>query len=99
MSLPIIVRQDAQADITQAHTWYGGVRDRNGNTFVDAMNHAFAVISENPDAFQVVHRNARRYVVDRFPYVVIYFVTATAVGILAVAHGSRHPRIWRKRVP
>lgn len=99
MSLPIIIRPDAQRDIQEAHGWYGHVQDRHGRTFVEALDDAFSRISEHPEALQVIHRQARRYVLDRFPYLIIYVVTTTAIEVIAVAHGSRHPRIWRRRLP
>ena len=98
MSRPIVIRPDAQDDIREAGAWYGDVRDRNGKTFIDALDDAFDLISEHPEAFQMVYRSARRYVLKRFPYNLIYVVTENAVEVIALVHGSRRPKVWKRRV-
>jgi hypothetical protein len=39
-----------------------------------------------------------RYVMKRFPFVVVYRVTTDRIEIIAVAHGSRKPGYWKKRL-
>jgi len=41
---------------------------------------------------------ARRLVLARFPYALVYVVTAQGVVVVAVAHARRRPAYWRKRV-
>jgi plasmid stabilization system protein ParE len=36
--------------------------------------------------------------VKRFPYVVYYRVHPDRIEVIAVLHGSRHPRTWRGRI-
>ncbi|MBI3775205.1 MAG: hypothetical protein HY273_06575 [Gammaproteobacteria bacterium] len=39
----------------------------------------------------------RRYVMQRFPYSLIYTVSSEEIRILAVAHHSRRPGYWQGR--
>lgn len=42
--------------------------------------------------------DARRRVVRRFPYVVIYLVEPEHIEVLAVFHTSRDPKQWQGRL-
>ncbi len=42
---------------------------------------------------------ARRIVLKRFPYDVVFLLDRDRVVILAYAHHSRRPGYWRERVP
>jgi hypothetical protein len=44
-----------------------------------------------------VARHARRILLDRFPYSVIYRASADEILIIAVAHLRRRPGYWRHR--
>ena len=39
----------------------------------------------------------RRFVLDRFPCIVVYVVTDTEIQITAVVYDGREPGYWRKR--
>ncbi len=39
----------------------------------------------------------RRFVLDRFPCIVVYVVTDAEIQITAVVYGGREPGYWRKR--
>lgn len=43
-------------------------------------------------------RRIRRYIMGDFPYVLPYLVRDETIFVLAVAHTSRKPRYWEKRV-
>jgi len=45
-----------------------------------------------------VHREARRALLRRFPYVAIYVVRDESVFILAVLHQRRNPRLAKARI-
>jgi plasmid stabilization system protein ParE len=50
-----------------------------------------------PLLFAESYRGIRRVPVRRFPYVVYYRVEGDDTVVLAVLHGRRHPREWKKR--
>ena len=39
----------------------------------------------------------RRFVLDRFPCIIVYVVTDAEIQITAVVYGGREPGYWRKR--
>ncbi len=42
-------------------------------------------------------RTIRRFLLRRFPYVIIYEIVSDEIHILAVAHTKRRPGYWKNR--
>ena len=65
------------------------------------MEAAILTISEDPFRFQSVGQEIRIFRLPRFPYYVYYHYSraSAALIIYAVAHHSREPDYWRKRLP
>lgn len=94
----IIVRPAAAADIEDAHQWYRDKRPELGAEFLVAVRQAGARIRDNPEAYPVVHREARRIRLRRFPYSLLYRVYPDVIVVVACIHGRRDPLIWKARL-
>jgi plasmid stabilization system protein ParE len=57
-----------------------------------------AEIARAPLMWPVVRGDARRRLVRRFPYAVIYLAEPEHIEVLAVFHSSRDPKQWHGRV-
>ena len=97
VSLPLIVREAAQEDIREAVDWYEHRSTGLGGQFLDRLDACLSLVARNPELFPEVHRRLRMAVLQRFPYLVIYRVTPEFISVVAVIHGSRHPRRWKGR--
>jgi plasmid stabilization system protein ParE len=93
----LIVRPAAAADIEDAHRWYRDKSPELGTKFLDAVREAGARIMENPEAYPVFHREARRVRLKRFPYSLLYRLYPEHVVIVACLHGRRDPLRWKAR--
>lgn len=71
-----------------------------GEEFVQAIERALAAISSSPTRYKRVGKNLHDFRMDRFPYHLFYLHVpqSDCVTILAVAHTSRRPGYWAKRV-
>lgn len=97
MSLRVDLRPEAEADIEEAATWYEAQREALGDEFLDEMLSVFDTISDNPNLFPIVHRDTHRALIHRFPFGIYYRIEDESIVVVAVMHGSRHPRRWQKR--
>jgi plasmid stabilization system protein ParE len=97
MSLPVVLRAEAQADFDDAFDWFERQRPGLGVDFAARVQEVFDRISANPLLHQVVFKDVRRAVVKRFTYSVFYRVEASQVLVLAVFHSKRDPSIWQGR--
>ena len=58
---------------------------------------ALRKISKNPFLYPMVHRNTRRILIRRFLFAIYYLIEQESVIVIAVMHGSRHPKRWQYR--
>ena len=97
MTLTVHLRPEAEADLEEAATWYEGQVAGLGEEFLNEALAAFDAISENPALYPVVHRCTRRALMRRFPFGIYYRAETNLLVVVAIMHGSRHPRRWQTR--
>jgi plasmid stabilization system protein ParE len=97
MSLPVVVRPEAQQDLTDAEAWYERQRSGLGQDFLAEVSVQFDDIAAQPQLYAVAWKNVRACRLRRFPYVVYYRAWDDRVEVLAVLHGSRDPAVWQSR--
>jgi plasmid stabilization system protein ParE len=97
MSLPVVLRDEAQAEFDQAFDYYEAQRPGLGVTFAERVQAVFDGISANPLMHRLVLGDVRKAVVRRFPYCVYYRADSARVEVIAVFHTSRDPTIWQGR--
>jgi plasmid stabilization system protein ParE len=61
------------------------------------LDDAMERISMHPDRWPRYLHGTRRLLARRFPFAVIYRVTADRVLVVAIAHQKRRPGYWRQR--
>ncbi len=98
MNLKIHFRLEAEADIEEAAIWYEKQRKDLGKEFLDVVLSMCDTISANPNLYPVVHRRTHRAVMHRFPFGIYYRIEKKSIIVIAVMHGSRHPKRWKKRI-
>ena len=81
-----------------AHGYYSARSERAGIAFLAELDRAIVGISENPRRYRSHLHGTRRYVMRRFPFLVIYQEVGDALEVVAVAHARRRPAYWRDRV-
>src|SRR4051812_40712422 len=98
MSKTVIIEPEAEADILHAYDWYELQRPGLGIDFALCVEAALASIGERPRSFPKVYRNARRVLIHRFPYILIFVERGDLVVVVAVLHGARDPATWKRRL-
>src|SRR5262249_30015394 len=98
MTLPLILRPEAEQDTSEARDWYESRREGLGDEFLDELNKAFDRIRQFPQRYAAGYRDVRPALLHRFPYVVYYRLTPTNIDVLAVVRGSRRSKTWRSRL-
>ncbi len=104
MTLPI--RFDAEAeDEFEAAALYYEERSRGlGTAFLNSVDDAVSRLREAPQRFGRLpgvpeELGVRRILVSKFPYSLVYLVLEDEIRVLAVAHGSKRPGYWTRRLP
>lgn len=95
MNRSLVIRPRARLDVAEAIDWYAGQAPGLGDEFLHIFELTVQRIEENPFQYQIVHRELRRVTLHKFPYNVIYAVTADEeIIILRCIHGRSDPRRW-----
>ena len=68
-----------------------------GLAFVAEFERTTNLVLENPMLGAIFRGDRRRYLLRRFPYSIIYQVTAEELRVVAVAHHRRRPGYWANR--
>lgn len=98
MSLELIIRPEAEADITEAFEWYETQVPGLGSEFLLVLDALFNSMLRNHRMYPVVHKNVRRALTRRFPYAVFFITEETRIVVLSVFHAKRSPKTWKGRV-
>ena len=98
MIFTIHIRPEAEGDIEYAAIWYEKQQENLGQDFLAKLSSTFKELSENPKLYPAIYRDTHRVVIHRFPFNVHYLIEDTSVIVVAVMHGSRHPKRWQSRI-
>ena len=98
MSLPVVLRPLANADIQQIHAELDAQAIGLGDKFLDRLQEALDRIEAMPEMYAEVWGTVRANRLRRFRHVVYYVVLADRVEVIAVMHGSRDSSAWQSRV-
>lgn len=89
---------EASRELEEAFEWYLGRSLQAAEAFLREIDRAVAVIVAGPGVWPRFEVGTRRYVLQRFPYNIIYREAQAGIEVVAVAHHKRRPRYWYRRL-
>jgi plasmid stabilization system protein ParE len=89
---------DARSEFLEAVEYYEARQHGLGKRFQAEIAEVCATILEHPFLWRERDGGFRRVNCPVFPYYIAYFIRGTIVVVAAVAHASRHPDYWKKRM-
>ncbi len=89
---------EALEEAEEATRWYAERSAMAAIGFAEELSAAVAHIERAPITWPIYEHNARRFLLRRFPYSIVYRVDVTRIVIVAVAHAHRRPGYWRDRL-
>lgn len=100
MSYKLIIRLEAELDIQDAFEWYEAQSSSSGlgSEFIRAVDACLSNIGRNPLAYPIIYKQARRALIRRFPYGILYVFEQEIISVIACFHAKRDPKSWQDRV-
>jgi plasmid stabilization system protein ParE len=87
---------EAAEELEATTAWYAKRSVAAAAQFVAEVEHALEQVVSSPARWPRYGR-ARRYVMRRYPFSVVYWEMETGVEVLAVVHAKRRPGFWQGR--
>ncbi len=94
---PVIFDPDAELEFLSAVEYYEECQKGLGRKFISEIQFAVDKITEAPFRYRVIRSPFRRYLVQKFPYGIMYTIEPDHIRVIAIAHTRRKPKYWVKR--
>lgn len=101
--MKVRILAEAELEASEAARWYEDKKANLGLEFLDAVAQGLEALEKDPSRFTRVpiappDRDVRRLLLKRFPYELVFEIRAEEVLVVAVAHSSRRPFYWKRRL-
>ena len=93
----VIIDSEAEYELSESVNYYERRVPGLGLALERTAREAVATIQADPHRHALQQDGTRRFVMERFPFVIHYFEMADTIWVLAFAHTSRKPGYWRRR--
>lgn len=95
--MKVIFASGVLEEASEAEAYYESKVDGLGEAFSSVLRSSIQGIKRYPHRSRLFSREYRRFIVDRFPYGIIYRIEGDIIYILAIAHFKRRPFYWEGR--
>ncbi len=99
MSFKISYSQGFYFDLQQSIDFYNSRKKGLGTRFFKTVKSQIAKIQKNAYGFQIRYHNIRCSPLDKFPYMVHYWINqeSNTIIIIALFSDFRNPNVWENR--
>jgi plasmid stabilization system protein ParE len=89
---------EARKDFRDAIEWYRDHSPTAAVQFRITVSEVIRHIVQAPQRWPSHSHGTRRFVMNRFPFSIIYLDDPDTVSIVALAHNKRKPGYWKQRL-
>jgi plasmid stabilization system protein ParE len=95
---PLDLHPAALAELKSAVAWYLEKNETAALNFAAEVDRAVELVIASPRSWPSGEHGTQKFVLQRFPFAIVYREKESAVQILAIAHGHRRPGYWKERL-
>jgi len=93
----LIISSAAERDFAEALCWYTERSVQAAERFDAEFGDALVKIAADPGRFPMCDKQNRYYLMDHYPFQIVFRESASGIAIIAVAHTKRRPGYWTSR--
>jgi toxin ParE1/3/4 len=98
------IQRLAEDELADAAAWYETKQSGLGISLLELVDKALerirlGVLPGSPVPRVTRAKGARRVLLRRFPYSIVFYERTNEIVVVAFAHSSRRPGYWRSREP
>lgn len=90
--------REAAEDIEEERAFYLKRSEEAEASFLHEVDHAIAAVADAPDRWPKYMKGTRRYVLDTFPFSLVYVVEEGVVVVVALEAERKKPGYWKSRL-
>ena len=94
----ILILPEAEQELREIVKFYEEKCSGLGLNFLREIESGLKAVKNLSNIWQLLKDGTRRYLVHRFPYLVVYIHNNDSIWIIAFAHCKRKPEYWRDRI-
>jgi len=100
MKYNIKISPESNKDIEDALDYYDKINIKLGIELSNIIFEDLDLIQNNPFSFSTKYKNIRTFPLNKFPYIVCYFIDEqnSFVNVIAIFNTNKNPNKWQKRV-
>jgi plasmid stabilization system protein ParE len=98
LRFPVRFTAAAERDVTEAFNYYEEKREGLGLEFLERVEEAVEVISQNPKLHAAVIDDGRRVLLRQFPFAIWYVVEEDGSVVIGCIHSKRDERLAVSRI-
>lgn len=95
--IKISFHPQAAEEVATARQWYAERSPLAATAFLAELDLGVERIQEASQRWPRYGKGARRYILPRFPFSMIYRMKGEVIEVVAVAHHRRKPGYWKSR--
>jgi plasmid stabilization system protein ParE len=89
--------EEAALEFLASVQWYASRNEVVAMRFAEQVTDAVQLIGNAPRRWPRYSGETRKFVLRRFPFLVIYRELPEVIQVLAIAHAHRRPGYWKSR--
>ena len=94
---PVTLIHEAEIELCEAVAYYEEKASGLGLDFASEIERSLQILSEAPERWPLRPDGSRRFLTQRFPYLIVYTLESNQVWVVAIAHCNRQPGYWTDR--
>lgn len=94
---PVTILREAEVELWESVAYYEEKSLGLGLDFAIEVERSVQTVCESPERWPLRTDGTRRYLVHRFPYLIVYTYKNDHVWVISVAHCKRRPGYWTHR--
>jgi hypothetical protein len=96
--IKVRILNEARSELVEAVEYYEDKTHGLGIDLINEIKSSVEIIRRFPNCCALRKDKTRRYLINRFPYLIIYLFHKGHIWIIAFAHCKRKPEYWTKRI-
>lgn len=94
----VALHPEANSELDEQAFYYEVREPGLGQRFMEEVDAALAILLSQPRLGHPLGDGFHSYILDEFPFALIYKIKGEQLRVVAIAHNRRHPDYWRTRM-